>query len=136
MRVYKELGVNVVDVLFIHTKISEETLQKDSKTQGSLRIRYDRMRTTIDSTFRLTDQSSRKEVTFLVRGLHIHRRWNLCIGVARGIATNREYVSCHTAIPGRTKYWQPRELHLSRVGRIVVNRAQLLANEDYYECRI
>jgi hypothetical protein len=32
--------------------------------------------------------------------------------------------------------WRMRVLHSGRVGRVVINWAQLLANEDYYECWI
>jgi hypothetical protein len=90
----------------------------------------------IDITFHLIDQSSLQEITFFVRGLHKYRRWNLCIGVARVIATKCERILRHTAIPGRLKYWHARKLHFGRVGRVVVNWAHLLANEDYYERRI
>jgi len=116
--------------------LSEEVSQKYYKIEGSLRILHNGTRTTIDNTFHLTDQSSRKEVPFFVRGLHQYCRWCLCIGVARGIATNREHVSCHAAIPGRSKCWHMRELHVGRVGRVVLDRAHLLANKNYYERRI
>ena len=91
---------------------------------------------TIISTFHLTDQSSRQEVLFLVRGIHKYCRWNLCIEVARVLAMNRDHVLWRAASHGRSECWHTRELHFGRVGRVVINWAHLRANEDDYECRI
>ena len=58
-------------------------------------------------------------------------------GLLAVIATIREHVSRYAAIP--SKCWQHHVLHfgqVSREGRVAFNRAHLVANEDYYECRI
>ena len=52
------------------------------------------------------------------------------------IATNREHLSGHAAIPERFKCWHDHYLHFGRVGRVMLNWTHLLANEDYYERRI
>ena len=130
-------GVNIVDVLFVHANTSEEIPQKYSNIEGSLRKLHNKTKTIINITFHLIDQSSLQEIAFFVRGLHRYRRWDLCIGVVRVIATKCERVLWHIAIPGRLKYyWHARKLDFGRVGRVVVNWAHLSANEDYYERRI
>ena len=94
------------------------------------------MKTIIYSTFHLTDQSSWQEVLFLVRGLRRYRRRTLCIEVARVITTNHGPLPCQAAItvPGRELHF--RVDRVSEVGRVLFDWAHLLANEDYYECRI
>ena len=81
-------------------------------------------RTTIDHTLHFTDQMSLQEAPLFIR-----RRKR----VARGTTTKREHVLWHA---GWYECRHTRELHFGRVDRVVFNRAHLLADEDYYECRI
>jgi hypothetical protein len=76
--------------------------------------------TAIDSTLHLTDQASLQEAPLLVRRLNKLSRWNVCIGVARGITTKREHVSWHAGWYGCR---HTRELHFGRVDRVVFNWA-------------